>query len=120
MQALKEMIPATGIPATTGEVYMEGGHICIKASIAEKIFGPDSMALCIYYPNDRTFMAAPAGDDLFRTIHKGKPQILKSKNKAGDRSISIQELLLDNDIDDTNRSLDFVAEEALNILKVIL
>ena len=65
-------------------------------------------------------MAAPSGEDLFRTIHKGSQQMLKAKNAKGDRSISIQEILLDNDIDDHDRDLEYVVEEAVHILKVKL
>jgi len=46
--------------------------------------------------------------------------MLKMKNANGDKSISIQELLLDNDIDENNRDMEFVVEEELHILKVKL
>ena len=46
--------------------------------------------------------------------------MLKMKNKTGDKSISIQELILDNEIDENDRNLEFVVEEALHLLKVKL
>ena len=46
--------------------------------------------------------------------------MLKMKNAAGDKSISIQELVLDNEIDEKDRDLEFVIEEALHILKIKL
>lgn len=116
----KETIPGAKSFAATSDVYAEAQHICIKKNIAEKIFGDETVVLTVFYAKDNTFMASPASEELFKTIHKASQQMLKSKNLNGDKSISIQELLLDNDIDETNRNLEFTIEEALHILKVKL
>jgi hypothetical protein len=113
-------IPGVKPFAATSGVYLEAQHICIKREIADKVFGLETVALSIYYAKDNTFMVAPASEDLFKSIHKATQQMLKSKNLAGDKSISIQELILDNDIDENNRDLAFIIEEALHILKITL
>ena len=120
MQLPKETIPGSKPFAATSDVYLEAAHICIRKSIAEKIFGTDAVVLTVFYAKDNTFMAAPAGEELFKTIHKASQQMLKMKNTFGDRSISVMELLLDNDIDETDRNLEFITEEALHIVKVKL
>ncbi len=102
------------------DVYLEAQHIIIKKNIAEKIFGSDAVVLSTFYINDKTLLVAPASEELFRKIHKGTQQILKNKNAFGDRSISIQELFLDNDIENNDRNLDFTLEASLQILKVQL
>src|SRR5664279_2600021 len=96
------------------EVYMESGHICIKKNIVEKIFGLETVVLSVFYDKDNTFMVAPASEELFRKLHKSNQQMLKTKTVNGDKSISIQELLLDNDIEEKDRDLEFVTEEALH------
>jgi hypothetical protein len=65
-------------------------------------------------------LAAPADEEVFKTIHKAHQQLLKEKNAAGDKSISVQEILLDHDLDNHNRDLEYIAEEPLHILKVKL
>jgi len=120
MHLPKETIPGGHSFAANSDVYLEAAHICIKKNIAEKIFGLESVVLSVFYAKDNTFMAAPASEELFKTIHKANQQMLKIKNVAGDKSISIQELLLDNDIEENDRDLEFVIEEALHILKVKL
>jgi hypothetical protein len=102
------------------DVYLEAAHICIKKNIAEKVFGLESDVLSVFYAHDNIFMVAPGREELFKTIHKANRQMLKIKNVAGDTSISIQELLLDNEIDENDRNLEFVVEEGLHILKVKL
>ena len=118
MQLPKETIPGAKSFIASSDVYLEASHICIKKNTAEKIFGAETVVLSVFYTKDNTFMVAPASEELFRTIHKASQQMLKSKNAAGDKSISIQELILDNDINGNDRNLEFVIEEALHLLKV--
>ena len=117
---IKETIPGAKSFAANSDVYLEAAHICIKKNIAEKIFGAETVVFTVFYAKDNALMVAPASEELFKTIHKANQQMLKSKNANGDRSISIQELILDNDINESNRDLEFITEEALHILKVKL
>lgn len=120
MPFIKETIPGAKSFLAISDVYVESEHICIKKNIAEKIFGAETVVLSVFYAKDNSFMVAPASEELFRTIHKANQQMLKHKNLAGDKSISIQELMLDNDIDENDRNLEFTIEEALHILKIKL
>lgn len=117
---IKETVPGAKPFESNSDVYVESGHICIKKNIAEKIFGQETVVFSVFYAKDNTFMVSPASEELFKTIHKANQQMLKMKNANGDKSISIQELILDNDIDEKDRDLEFVTEEALHILKVKL
>jgi hypothetical protein len=116
----KETVPGARPFLAESDVYLEAAHICIRNAVADKVFGAERVILTIFYPKDNSFMAAPAGEELFRTIHKASQQMLKIRNAAGDRAIQIQELLLDNDIDGHDRNLEYVVEEALHILKIKL
>ena len=120
MQLPKETIPGKKPFISNSDVYLESSHLCIKKNIAEKLFGSDSILLTIYYPQDRVFMMASTTEEFFKKIHKAKQQMLKSKNAQGDKSVSLQELILDEGIDETNRDLEFEMETALRILKVKL
>ncbi|MEP7321234.1 MAG: hypothetical protein ABI761_04920 [Saprospiraceae bacterium] len=116
----KETVPGSKAFNATSDVYLEAGHICIKRKIAEKLFASESVVLTVYYAKDNTFMAAPASEELFRSLHKSNQQMLKSKNASGDKSISVQELLIDNNLEDQDRNLDYESEESLHILKIKL
>jgi hydrogenase maturation protease len=119
-QVPKEAVQSTNSFSWDSEVYLEGSHICIKKDVAERVFGSENIVLSVFYARGSTFMVAPAGEELFKTIHKGSQQMLKSKNIAGDKSIPIHELLLDHEIDGTNRDLAFNMEEALHTLTIKL
>ena len=116
----RETIPGKNYFASKSEVYLESSHLCIKKNISDKIFGEANVVLTVYYPQEHCFMVAPGEEEFFKKIHKAKQQMLKSKNLQGDKSISLHELLLDEGIEATNRDLEFVLEETLKILKVII
>ena len=116
----KETIPGSKLFNATSDVYLEAAHVCIKKNIADKIFSTERVVLSVYYEKDKTFMIVPSGDELFRKLHKVTQQLFKTKNINGDKSVSIKDLLIDNNIDSHDRDLEFVAEEALHILKIKL
>ena len=120
MNLPKETVPGAKSFSSDNDVYLEAGHICVKKNIAEKIFGTERVVLSVYYAKENSFLVAPASEELFKNLHKANQQMLKMKNASGDKSISIQELLLDNDIEEQNRNLEFEMEEALHILKIKL
>jgi len=120
LRLIKETVPGQKPFDASSEVYLEAAHICIKKSLADRLFGPETVVLSVFYPKDRVFIVSPASEELFRSIHKASQQMLKTKNAIGDKSISIQELLLDNDLDESDRNLEFTQEESLHFLKVKL
>ena len=120
MNLIKETVPGAKAFSAVSDVYMEASHICIKKNIAEILFGNETVVLSVFYAKENSFLVAPAGEELFKNLHKSTQQMLKSKNIHGDKSIAIHELILDNDLNDTNRDLEFITEEALHILKIKL
>ncbi len=65
-------------------------------------------------------MVASQEDKNFKELHKTSLSMLKFKNSRGDRSISLEELLIDKEIDSNDRSLEYTADEKMKILTVYL
>jgi hypothetical protein len=95
-------------------------HLWIAAEIAESAFGSAPQVYVIYYPAQRALLLAPMDDELFPTIHKAGLQMLKTRNLKGDKTISLQEIIIDNDIDDTERDLAFMHQPGVRLLHVSL
>lgn len=104
----------------TAPVRLKASHVIIQADIAAALFGQDQNVHVVYYADRRALMVAPKTDELFKQLHKAKPFMLKSKNAEGDKSIAINEILLDNEVNDTDRDLDFESQEALKVLTIFL
>jgi len=97
-------------------IHLASGHLIISAAIANEFFGEASHVNLVYYAQRKTMLLAPVNDDLFKSLHKTSMVMLKLKNSRGDKSVTIQEVLIDNDIDATDRLLNFQAD---NIMKII-
>jgi hypothetical protein len=95
-------------------------HLWIPGDIAEAVFGETPQVYTVYYPQQKALLLAPMDDDIFPTVHKGGLQMLKSRNLQGDKTISLQEIIIDNDIDDTDRELAFMHQPGMRILHVTL
>lgn len=100
-------------------VKLSNAHIIISSNTVAELFGDAARVSWVYYPQRRTLLVANAQDALFKGLHKTADSLLKYSNAQGDRSIAIRELLIDNDLDDSNRDLDYTADIPMQILTII-
>jgi hypothetical protein len=101
------------------EVKLSNRHLIIPAEIALPFLADNSHVNMVYYAQRGALLLAPANDELFKGLHKTSMQMIKNKNIAGDKSISLEEMLIDNDIEDTDRKLNHKLDE-MNIMQVYL
>lgn len=99
-------------------ITLTNRHLIISNEIVESIFGFSSQVNWVYYDNKKILMIASQHDDIFKGLHKTSMSMLKFKNSKGDRSISLEELLIDNELDSSDRSLEFNADKKMKILTV--
>jgi len=110
------------IPAEQQKTGMAviNGHLIVPVHIAGCLFENAAQVNWVYYPQKGSMLIVSQYDDLFKSLHKTNMSMLKYKNGDGDRSISIQELILDNELDNGDRYLPFIADERMKILTVTL
>lgn len=101
-------------------VNITNRHLIISKDIVNEILGDCSQVNWVYYPQKKAVMIASQQDDLFKSLHKTSMSLLKYKNSKGDRSISLEELLIDNDLDQNDRILDYQADQQMKILTVFV
>ena len=58
--------------------------------------------------------------EVFKKIHKAGQQMLKDRNLKGDKSIALHEILIDHQIDETDRELTYELAPGMKILNVKL
>ncbi|MCG8328502.1 MAG: hypothetical protein MI974_12490 [Chitinophagales bacterium] len=109
-----------GKATSVSAVSLKSSHLYINSEVALEVFGEATNVLMVYYPGRRSLLIAPVSDELFKKLHKAKQHMLKERNLQGDKTIALHEILLDHQINDTNRSLEYTVEEGLGILKVNL
>ena len=102
------------------EVGLHDGHLIIGARVAQNVFGNTLTALLVYYPQRRTLLLARVSDEAFKSMHKAEQGLLKLRNARGDLALSIQAVLVDHQIDETDRLLPFEAPPGSRMLLVHL
>jgi hypothetical protein len=101
-------------------VRLKTAHLWISADLAASAFGDTTQVYVVYYPQMKALLLAPMDDSLF-TMHKNAGlQMLKIRNAQGDRTISLQEILIDHDIDPEEKDLTFMHQEGVRLLHVTL
>jgi hypothetical protein len=101
-------------------VTINNRHLVISSDTVSSLFGDSSQVNWVYYPQRNAIMIASQHDDLFKGLHKTSMSMLKYKNSKGDRSLSIEELLIDNDLDQNDRALEYQADQQMKILTVFV
>ena len=108
-------------PALDGEqVRLHRQHLWLSADVASNAFSGGRQVYVVYYPKRKSLLLAPMADDAFKQLHECALVMLKDRNLAGDKSLSLQEIIIDNDLDDTDRPLAFTAAPGLQMLQVSL
>ena len=88
-------------------LLLKNGHIIIPAAIVKKWLDKDNHVNMVYYPERSQLLVAAKSKTFFEKMHKTKWMVLKYKNLSGDKTLYVREILIDNDLDEADRSLSF-------------
>jgi len=88
-------------------LQLKSGHLLFDSELVNQLFGNEEQVNTVYYPERKDLLIAPRSKTFFQKLHKTSWTALKLKNPKGDKTIFIRDLLLDHDIDDTDRQLEF-------------
>lgn len=86
---------------------LQNGHIIIPATLVTTILEDEIQVSWVYYPERNTLLIAGKSKAFFEKMHKTDWQTLKAKNAAGDKALFVRAILLDNDLDESDRDLVF-------------
>lgn len=118
----ENMTDLAGIsPSLDGDqVRLHRQHLWLSASVAGNAFADGRQVYVVYYPKRKSLLLAPMKDDAFKQLHECALVMLKDRNLAGDKSLSLQEIIIDNDLDESDRPLAFSGAPGLQMLQVNL
>lgn len=108
-------------PSLDGEqVRLHRQHLWLSATVAQNAFGNERQVYIVYYAKRGSLLLAPMSDTGFKQLHECALVMLKDRNLAGDKSLSLQEIIIDNDIEQADRPLAFTASPGLQMLQITL
>ncbi|MEM8585671.1 MAG: hypothetical protein AAGF87_15435 [Bacteroidota bacterium] len=102
------------------EVSLKRQHLWLSAQIAGNCFGDDRQIYAVFYPQRGYLLLAPMSDSAFKSLHDCSLVMLKVRNANGDKSLSLQEIIIDNDLNPEDRPLKFSAKPGIALLQVYL
>lgn len=98
------------------ELILKTQHLILLHSLVERVL-PEQTHVLLKYQNDKNaLLIAPAVNSAFKEKYKASLFMLKERNLKGDRSVAIHEILIDNDLNESDRELTFTeADDTLSI-----
>ena len=100
------------------KIRLKTHHLYIESDLAKAAFGDAAQVYTVYYPSKQSLLLAPMSDDFFPKLHKAQLQMLKSRNLQGDKTIYLREVMIDNDLDESDRDLEYAYTEGAQLLSV--
>jgi hypothetical protein len=99
-------------------VILKSSHVYLNASLVERIFKSIHYAYVTYVAEQNKMLITPVSSQWFVKMHKPTQFLLKSRNLKGDRTLAIREILIDNDLDTSDRELEYEIVEKTNLIKI--
>jgi hypothetical protein len=100
-----------------GDLKLINRHLIIANELSSHLFEQAAHVNMVFYPAKKVLMMAATEDEIFKGLHKTSMQMLKLKNMQGDKSISLEELLIDQELNDADRILEYHFD-AMKILQI--
>ena len=100
------------------KIALQSSHLLLESDLVAKVFEGIQYAYAAYEESQNCILVTPVNSVWFTKIHKPAQFLLKMRNFKGDRSLAIREILLDNDLDTSNRLLDYEVVTKTNLIKI--
>ncbi|NRB60740.1 MAG: hypothetical protein HRU50_12480 [Winogradskyella sp.] len=101
-------------------VALKASHIQLDNSIVSKVFQNIHYAYVAYAKAQNRLLITPVSSKWFVKMYEPTQFLLKDKNLKGDKSIAVREILIDNNIEQQDRPLNFEVVEKTNLIKIQL
>ncbi|WP_034260960.1 hypothetical protein [Altibacter lentus] len=99
-------------------VTLKSSHVYLDASLVDKVFDNIHYAYVTYVVAQGKMLITPVSSQWFVKMHEPTQFLLKSRNLKGDRTLAIREILIDNDLDMSDRVLHYEVVEKTNLIKI--
>lgn len=86
-------------------MQLKNGHIILPVEMVSDVLQGEAQINFVYYPERSQLLFCAKSKTFFEKLHKTKWIMLKDKNLRGDKSWFVREILIDNDLEDTDREL---------------
>ncbi|HAS46681.1 MAG TPA: hypothetical protein DCS93_39725 [Microscillaceae bacterium] len=100
------------------QILLKSCHVILPYELVKQIFGSVSYAYVSYVSTNQTLLITPVTSEWFAKMHQPTQFLLKDRNLQGDKSIAVREIFIDNDLNETDRSLLYEIVTNTNLIKI--
>ncbi|MBQ4914652.1 hypothetical protein SAMN05421766_11320 [Zobellia uliginosa] len=104
----------------SSKISLKTSHIYLDHELIAPIFGESLYAYVTYVEEQGHILITPVTSQWFVKMYKPTQFLLKSRNLKGDKTLAVRELLIDNDLDMSDRELDYEIIEKTQLIKVAI
>ncbi len=102
------------------KIALKSSHIYLESELVTSIFENIYYAYVTYVKDQKKILITPVTSQWFAKMFEPTQFLLKSRNLKGDRTLAIREILIDNDLETTDRELKFEIVEKTKLIKVFI
>ncbi len=104
----------------SSDISLRSSHVLLSAELAKKVFQQVHYAYVTYVKDQRRLLITPVNSQWFVKMYEPTQFLLKDRNLKGDKTLALREILIDNELDSTDRNLEYEWIEKTNLIKVAM
>ena len=102
------------------EIVLRSSHLYLKKEIAQSFFGEESLAYISYSKEQNKLFLSPVKSQWFTKLFRAYQILLKNRDMRGDKTLAIHEIIIDNELDYSDRTLKYEIIEKTQLIKIAL
>ncbi|WP_299533567.1 hypothetical protein [Ulvibacterium sp.] len=99
---------------------IRSSHVYFTAELAKKVFQQVHYAYVTYAKEQGHLLITPVSSQWFVKMYEPTQFLLKERNLKGDKTLALREIFIDNELDSTDRNLEYEWIEKTNLIKVAM
>lgn len=101
-------------------ISLRSSHVHLSAELAKKVFQQVHYAYVTYVKDQKRLLITPVSSQWFVKMYEPTQFLLKDRNPKGDKTLALREIFIDNELDNTDRDLEYEWIEKTNLIKVAM
>ncbi|MDX2302468.1 MAG: hypothetical protein NW226_06685 [Microscillaceae bacterium] len=105
-------------PVEVRQVYLKNMHLIVADEVAKEVFSEANFVYLSYKADIRRLFLVSFQDEVFRKLHEPSMQMLKQRGELPEKSIALHEILIDHDLSQEDRPLEYEIREGRKMLVI--
>ncbi|MEO6347416.1 MAG: hypothetical protein ABIO60_05840 [Aquaticitalea sp.] len=104
----------------SSKITLKSTHLFLDKEVVTRLFSEVTHVYLFYHEGQHQILITPVTSQWFKKMHKPEQYILKARNLEGDKTIDIGGILIDNDLDETDKELEYEIIDKTELLKITM